>query len=139
MVLNGAAAGRGPGALIGCRGCQKLVAELAAEALHTIQKQFCLWAPRADLLGRHERNSCVEKAVASIPSEGALWRILTAGQKPLTVSPWGWGRGSADILGATIRTGTSLDAISELFRLSGLLNLQVTGNSNPNQLGRKAD
>ena len=38
-----------------------------------------------DLLGWHERNSCVEKAVASFLSERALFQMLRKGLKPLTV------------------------------------------------------
>lgn len=67
--------------MLACQGRNAGVLVVFAQFRHSSASEHT----EAHLLGWHEKNSCLENAVASFPSERALLRILTKGLKPLTV------------------------------------------------------
>lgn len=118
VLLNGVVIGNGPEILTGSWGCQKEkknVAELAMGTLCTIQASSASESTQAELLGRHERNSCAERAVASFPSERPHLRTVKIGSKSTYHLITMVGFWHLQICSrATVWTVTELNSISEL-------------------------
>lgn len=127
VFVNGVIIGWNPEILIGFRGCQKKKMQLNCQRWLFAQFRNNSASERteADLLEQHERHSCAKKRRQwlNFQGRGHFWGC--GGQDWSHVQSHHCGA----IWGSAVWIGILVNSISELYDLSGLLNLPAIENS----------